>query len=113
MMPQVKSDISRDVSEGPASFPANVPLALVCALLLFGVNNLNLIRAWSHPPDGGEPVYITRDVDVAQHLTMVNYMRDHWLAPDFAAPVVTRPGLFSPLMWIVGHAARLGIDASL
>jgi hypothetical protein len=91
----------------------NALIAFVFALLLFGVNNLNLISAWSHPPQGWDPVCVGRDIDVAQHLTWMNYMRDHWLAPDFHAPVVTRPGLFSPLMWSLGHVARLGIDASL
>jgi hypothetical protein len=91
----------------------NALIAFVFALLLFGVNNLNLISAWSHPPQGWNPVYIGRDLDVAQHLTWINDMRDHWLSPDFHAPVVTRPGLFSPLMWSLGHVERFGIDASL
>jgi hypothetical protein len=88
-------------------------MAFVFALLLFAANNLNLIRAWLHPPQGWYPVYVTRDLDVAQHLTWVNAMKDQWLAPNFHAAVVTKPGLFSPLMGILGHIAALGIDASL
>lgn len=109
----MKREIDRGVSEAPTLFPANVLQAFIFAVLLLGINNLNLIRAWLYPPQGWHPLYIARDSDVAQHLTWVNYMRDHWLAPDFHAPFVTSPGLFSPLMWSLGHVARLGFDASL
>lgn len=108
-----KAKVERGAAERLASFRATALMALILAFALFAANNLNLLRAWLQPPQGWHPVYVARDLDVAQHLTWVNAMKDQWLAPNFHAAVVTKRGLFSPLMGLLGHIAGLGIDASL
>lgn len=113
MQPQPKREIRRAASKTVDVFPSSRLAALGIAVLLFVANNLNLVRARLDSPEGWYPAYVTRDLDVAQHLTWVNAMRDHWLAPNFHAAVETQPGLFSPLMGILGHVAKLGIDTSL
>jgi hypothetical protein len=109
----MQREITSEVSEQSASFPVNGLIVVVFALALFGINNLNLIRASFDAPEGWHPIYVARDVDLAQHLTWANASRDRWVIPNFHAAVVTSPGLFSPMMGIVGHVASLGIDAAV
>lgn len=51
-------------------------------------------------------------MDIAQHLTWVNGMRQSLVIPNYHMPAVTVPGFFSPLMALVGQATKLGIDGS-
>jgi hypothetical protein len=96
-----------------SSFISSAWTPLLFAIILFAANNVNLLRAWLAPPPGWKPMFVIRDPDIAQHLTWIAWMRDHWLAPDFHAPFITRPGLFSPLMLSVATIARPGIDPAL
>jgi hypothetical protein len=101
-------------SSGPATSPAVRWIApLVFACLLFLVNHLDLLRAWLQPPAGTHPMFVARDPDIAQHLTWMNGLRDHWLLPDYHAAVTTSPALFVPLMIVLGHIAGIGLDAAL
>jgi glycerol uptake facilitator-like aquaporin len=86
---------------------------LLFATCLFAANNLNLVRAWLDTPVGARAMYVVRDVDIAQHLTWTNWLRDHWLVPNFHAPFLTTPGLFVPLMIGLAQFARLGADSAL
>ena len=80
------------------------------ASLLFVANHLYLLSAWLRPPAGTHPMFVVRDPDIAQHITWMSAMREHWLIPDFHAPFATVPGLFSPLMLVLGRIAAVGLD---
>ena len=92
--------------------PTDALLALALGLLAWSVNNLNILRAHVQTPAGMQPNWTPREIDFAQHLTWVNGMRNSLVIPDYHMPAITNPGLFSPLMALLGQATKLGIDAS-
>jgi hypothetical protein len=105
---QFKFGAEEDLSNRPARFSTNPWLAIIFATFLFAANNLNFVRAWTDPPKGWEPTYVSRDIGMGQHLAWANSMNDHWVVPNFNASVLTKPGMFTPRMWSVGQVARLG-----
>jgi hypothetical protein len=87
-------------------------LAVSLGLLSWSANNLNILRAHIHTPAGTQPSWTPRETDVAQHLTWVNGMRNALVIPDYHMPAVTNPGIFCPLMALLGQVTKFGIDAS-
>ena len=103
---------SKEATQSTLSTRSRIwPLVLACCLFL--VNNLDLLRAWLQPPAGTRPMYVRRDIDVAIHLTWMNGLRSHWLIPNYDLPFVTKPGLFAPLMTVLGRITAIGVDPAL
>jgi hypothetical protein len=86
--------------------------ALALGLLSWSLNNLNILRAHIQTPAGTHPSWTPREIDVAQHLTWVNAMRNAWVIPDYHMPAATTPAIFCPLMALLGQLTKVGIDAS-
>ena len=93
--------------------PRDLLFALLLGLVWFGANNLNVVRAHLQTPPGTQATWTPREIDVAQHLTWVNAMKDAAVIGNYHMPAATAGGLFCPLTWLLGQVARLGIDASL
>src|SRR3954447_8495734 len=88
-------------------------LPLVAGLCWFAGNSLNVIHARMRTPPGTQAVWTAREIDIAQHLTWINAMTHAAVIPNYHLPAATTPGLFSGLTWLLGHLARLGIDAAV
>ncbi len=88
-------------------------LALVLGLLWFAGNNLNIVRAHLQTPPGTQALWTPREIDIAQHLTWVNGMKDGMVIRNYHMPAFTPAGLFCPLTWLLSQVTRIGIDASL
>jgi hypothetical protein len=88
-------------------------LALALGLLWYCVNNLNVVRAQLQAPPGTSPLWIAREVDMVQHLTRVNAMRDGIVVPNYHMLAETVPGVFCALTWLLAQFTRAGMDAFL
>ncbi|MGA3190453.1 MAG: hypothetical protein ABSF22_25395 [Bryobacteraceae bacterium] len=78
--------------------------AIGLGTILFLVNHAGVIAGVLHPPPGYEPLWFTRDLDIAQYLTWMALAKDHWLLPDYHAPWRTEGALFQPLFEMVGRS---------
>lgn len=81
-------------------------LALLLGTLLCLLNYIGVIAGMVDPPQGYEPAYYIRNLDVPQYLTWMELSRTQWLLPNEHAPWRTDPALFQPLLSI---AARTGL----
>ena len=88
-------------------------LAFALGSLWYSANNLNIVRAQFQAPPGTQALWTAREVDIEQHLTWVNAMRDRAVIPNYHLPAETTPGLFCGLTWLLAQFTRLGIDASI
>jgi hypothetical protein len=77
--------------------------AIALGTILFALNHAGVIAGVLHPPAGYEPLWFTRDLDIAQYLTWLALAKDHWLLPDYHAPWRTEGALFQPLFEMVGR----------
>ena len=91
---------------------SQVLLAAAIGLFSWAASNVHVLRAHIQPPAGTQPLWTPREIDIALHLTWVNGMRNALLIPNYHLPAVTSPGLFCPLMALLGQFTKLGIDAS-
>ena len=87
-------------------------LAVALGLLWFAANNLNIVRAHIQTPPGTQAAWTPREIDIAQHLTWVNAMKDGLVIGDYHMPAFTPAGLFCPLTWLLSQVTRTGIGAS-
>jgi hypothetical protein len=78
--------------------------ALALGVGLGLLNHVAVISGMVAPPEGYEPAYVIRNLDVPQYLTWAALAKDHWLLPNYHAPWATEPALFQPLLQVVGKS---------
>ncbi len=77
--------------------------SIILAAGLFALHNAGVISGALAPPDGFEPAWVVRNLDVPQYLTWLNASRASALLPDYHAPWQTEPALLEPLFWIASR----------
>src|ERR1700678_3271942 len=78
--------------------------AIALGTILIAMNHAGVIAGVLQPPAGYEPLWVTRDLEIAQYLTWRALAKDHWLLPDYHAPWRTEGALFQPLFEMVGRS---------
>ncbi len=78
--------------------------ALILGTFLFILNSIGVIAGIVAPPDGYDPAYYIRNLDIPQYLTWAELSKLHWLLPDYNAPWQTEPALWQPLFHLIGRS---------
>ena len=83
--------------------------ALGIALAL--INDLPVLSGYLYTPPGYVPLGISRLADFAQYVAWARGSQHSWLLPDYHAPWLSEPALFSAFASLIGRTSLLtGVD---